>query len=44
MNEFAAELKELIDKYREHPGVSDEDIADALMAAAEEVIPTLDDE
>lgn len=39
MNEFADELRELIDKWREHPGTSDEDIVIALAAAIQEIDP-----
>lgn len=39
MNDFADELKELIDKWREHPGTSDEDIVNGLMDAIEELDP-----
>ena len=33
MNDFADELKDLIDKWLEHPGTTDEEIGDALLEA-----------
>jgi hypothetical protein len=39
VNDFAAELKELIDKWRDHPGTSDEDIVNALMDVLDELAP-----
>lgn len=42
MNDFADELQELIDKWREHPGTSDEDIVIALVAAIQEIDPDED--
>lgn len=39
MNDFSDELRELIDKWREHPGASDEDIVIALAAAIQEIDP-----
>lgn len=39
MNDFADELRELIDKWREHPGTSDEDIIADLIEAVEYVQP-----
>lgn len=42
MNDFADELKELIDKWRDHPGTGDEDIVLALAEAIEEL--ALDDD
>lgn len=43
MNDFADELRELIDKWREHPGTSDEDIVITLAAAIQEIDPDVDD-
>lgn len=39
MNDFATELHELIDKWREMPGTSDEDLIFALAAEIEELDP-----
>lgn len=39
MNDFVVELRELIDKWREHPGTSEEDIILALAEAIEELDP-----
>lgn len=35
MNDFTAELRDLIEKYKDHPGVPLEEIVDALESAAE---------
>ena len=43
MNDFATELKELIDRWREHPDVYDEDIVLALAEAINELDPDDDD-
>lgn len=44
MNDFADELQELIDKWRqEHMATSDEDIVIALAAAIQEIDPDVDD-
>jgi hypothetical protein len=38
MNNFADEIKELIDRYRDHPGVALEELIDVLDSATEELI------
>ena len=38
MNNFAEELKELIDKWRDHPGVVLADIVDDLESAVEKLV------
>ena len=37
MNTFSDELRDLIDKWRDHPGVPPEEMVDALESAAEEL-------
>ena len=37
MNEFAIELQELIDKWRDHPGTTDEEIVGWLMDAIDDL-------
>ena len=37
MNDFATELRDLIDKWRDHPGVPLEEMVDALESAAEDL-------
>jgi hypothetical protein len=44
MNDFASELKELIDKWRDHPGTDLDDIIAALIDATEELDPSDDDD
>jgi hypothetical protein len=44
MNDFAVELKELIDKWCDHPGTSEEDIVLALAEAIDEIEPDDDDD
>lgn len=39
MNDFARDLKELIDKWRDHPGTDFEEIVNALIDAIEELAP-----
>lgn len=43
MNDFAAELRELIDKWRDHPGTSLDDMINALIDATEELDSDDDD-
>jgi hypothetical protein len=38
MNNFDEELRELITKWRDHPGVALEEIIDTLEAAVEELV------
>ena len=37
MNDFTTELRDLIEKYRDHPGVPIEEIVDALESEAEDL-------
>ena len=41
MNDFTAELRDLIEKYKDHPGVLLEEIVDALESAAEDLAEEL---
>jgi hypothetical protein len=44
MNDFATELRELIEKWRDHPGTSEDDILNALIDAEEMVMQGDDDD
>lgn len=41
---LATELKDLIDKWHDHPGVTDDEICDALLDAFELIAPAADPE
>ena len=43
MNDFATELRDLIDKWKDHPTTSDLDIINALMDAIEDLEPENED-
>jgi hypothetical protein len=42
MNDFSVELRDLIDKWRDHPGVPLQEMVDALECAAEEIVEEID--
>ena len=44
MNDLASELKELIERWKDHPGTDETDILNALMDAVEELAPDDDDD